>query len=249
MKNKFPKFNNIRAFEQFWNDGETYSFAKNRRAYYGLCIIHNGQISYEFNDRRITASKGDLVHLPMGSDYTANFIGENISDTLINYECDIDLFGKPNVYIYKNASDLISSKYEAAKIHTILENEIKLMSILTDIIFTVTSFEKCEAADIVKSLIDSDDTFSLSLPELAEHANASISTIQRKFKSKYCISISEYKTNLRISKAKSLILSRNYSMNEISDMLNFCDCSQFYKCFKKKVGTTPKMFLKNNSVG
>ena len=96
----------------------------------------------------------------------------------------------------------------------------------------------------IKQAVDSDEGLNLKETELAEKCSVSVSTLQRVFKNTYGKTISEYKNELRISKAKKLLITGNYTMEEISEMLGFCDSAYFSRCFKKAEGISPKKYLK-----
>ena len=53
--------------------------------------------------------------------------------------------------------------------------------------------------------------------------------------------------NKLISEAKSLILYTDYNINEVAQLLNFTDPSNFVKFFKKQTGQTPNEFKKENN--
>ena len=96
----------------------------------------------------------------------------------------------------------------------------------------------------IKHIIESDTEFKLCEPEIAKMCSLSVSTLQRIFKKEYGKSISEYRNALRISKAKKLLISRNYSMNDIAERLGFCDSGYFSRFFKKQEGLSLKKYLK-----
>ena len=80
--------------------------------------------------------------------------------------------------------------------------------------------------------------------ELAERCLVSVSTLQRVFKNTYGKTISEYRNELRISKAKKLLITGNYTVEETAEILGFYDSAYFSRCFKKAEGLSPKKYLK-----
>ncbi len=83
----------------------------------------------------------------------------------------------------------------------------------------------------------------ISLEELAVVANMSQSHLSRLFKQSTGLSPHQYFINIRIDKAKSLILSRNFTMAEISSTLGFTDQSHMNRHFKRITGLSPREFL------
>ena len=80
--------------------------------------------------------------------------------------------------------------------------------------------------------------------EIAKSCSVSVSTLQRAFKDAYGKTVTEYKNDIRIARAKRLLLSGMYSVEETAAMLNFCDSAYFSRYFKKYTGVSPKKFVK-----
>jgi len=64
-------------------------------------------------------------------------------------------------------------------------------------------------------------------------------------KKHYGIGIGEYIRQKRISQAKNLLQSTDYSVNSIADKVGFSDYSYFSRVFKKLTGFSPNAFRKN----
>ena len=52
-------------------------------------------------------------------------------------------------------------------------------------------------------------------------------------------SFSDYLNDLRISRAKTMLINPSYTAGYIASELGFCNQSYFQVIFKRKVGTTP----------
>lgn len=59
-------------------------------------------------------------------------------------------------------------------------------------------------------------------------------------------SFSEFLTNLRIDKAKELLISTELPISEIAAQLSYCDNFYFTKVFKKKVGHSPYTYRREH---
>ena len=91
-----------------------------------------------------------------------------------------------------------------------------------------------------KSFIeDNYEDAQLSLDTLGEEIGCSSAYLSRKFKEKYGISVLNYITDTRISRAKILLIESEYSVQEISQKTGFLSSSTFVKTFKKKEGVAP----------
>lgn len=94
----------------------------------------------------------------------------------------------------------------------------------------------------VKKYINTHLEDKLSLNEIASLHSISPSYLSALFK-KYCnIGFSEYITQMKVNKAKELLLKENHKVYEVSDMLGFESAFYFSKVFKKVTGYSPKEY-------
>jgi transcriptional regulator GlxA family with amidase domain len=90
----------------------------------------------------------------------------------------------------------------------------------------------------------------IDLKELAGKYNVSYSFFRKMFKKYTGVSPGQYHLQLRITRAKELLISTDKSIKEISYELGFQSIFYFSNLFKKKEGITPSFFRnKNNLVG
>lgn len=106
-------------------------------------------------------------------------------------------------------------------------------------------------ADIEKNS-DSDSSFdkifdyihknlnrSIGLGELSRLAGLEASYLCRLFKKKYGTTPIRYINNLKIIKAKEIMMNSEYNITQIAETLGFCSVHYFSKCFKEKENITP----------
>ena len=89
-----------------------------------------------------------------------------------------------------------------------------------------------------------DDHFSnnLTLEHIGEEFYVSGGYVSYLFKEKLGTTFIKYLNNLRINKAKDLLVNSHYRVYEISNLCGFQDNNYFTKIFKKHIGVTPKVF-------
>ena len=80
------------------------------------------------------------------------------------------------------------------------------------------------------------------IEDLCERVHMSRTQLYRKLKMKTGLSFSDILINLRIAKAKSLVLYTDYNISEIAYQLGYNDPSYFVRVFRTKVGVTPGYF-------
>jgi len=86
----------------------------------------------------------------------------------------------------------------------------------------------------------------LSLNHISKEFNLSVFSLIKIFKSSYDLPPHQYMVNLKIEKAKKMLL-KDRSCTEVAYDAGFFDQSHFIRHFKKIVGVTPKKYM--NMVG
>ena len=82
------------------------------------------------------------------------------------------------------------------------------------------------------------------LSDIAEFCHYSPSFITRLFKSRSGMTINEYLQDIRMKKARDLLLKTDMQISEISEACGFSDTNYFIACFSERYGTPPKRFRK-----
>ena len=94
-------------------------------------------------------------------------------------------------------------------------------------------------------LYASDD--SITINNLAENLNYSVSQTNRILNQKFGKSFRTLMRETRIKKAKYYLTRTDFSIQKISDILGFKEPKNFNKSFKETVGITPTVYRKNNT--
>jgi YesN/AraC family two-component response regulator len=85
---------------------------------------------------------------------------------------------------------------------------------------------------------------NLSLQSLADSVGMSPSYVAKVFKECAGVSVNEYLLNLRLEKAKRLLLEESLPAREIASRVGLDNENYFYTVFRKKTGQTPNAFRK-----
>ena len=83
---------------------------------------------------------------------------------------------------------------------------------------------------------------SISFSEAARHAGVSKFAFSRRFKALMRVSFRAYLQDVRVRKARELLLVPGYSITEIAQMLGFGDLPRFDKVFKRFEGISPSAY-------
>lgn len=239
----------IEVLNQSWVGGTAYSYKMKKRPCWGLCFIIDGSIVYKTKNSKTVAESGDIVILKKGSLYSAEFIKHRTNDILINFHCNISSNADwiNDITLIKGRKSLKNDFLEISDYSVFKERGYMVKSVFYRILDSLTQvgIETTLSAKI-KQIINSDP--SASEADIAKACSVSVSTLQRTFKYSYGKTVSKYKNDIRMAKAKRLLLSGMYSVEETAEILNFCDSAYFSRCFKKHMGLSPKKFVRQSHI-
>lgn len=89
-----------------------------------------------------------------------------------------------------------------------------------------------------------DDT--LSLESLSDHFGIGDKYLSKLFKETLGINFGEFVTQLRLDKAKELLLQTSYSIHEVSQQVGYVNPLSFTRVFKRTLGMTPSELRQRN---
>lgn len=89
---------------------------------------------------------------------------------------------------------------------------------------------------------------SLHVQDIAEEMGVGYSWFRQSFKRVTGIAPTQYMLRLLTSRAKELLMSENYTITEVADMLGFESVGQFSTLFRKNEGLTPRQFRAENQM-
>lgn len=110
---------------------------------------------------------------------------------------------------------------------------------------SVTENREENTADLVKqaqAYIEKNYAKEIMLDELSKDLGISSYYFSKLFKKKTGINFIEYVTNIRMEKAKELLLHSDKSMKEICREVGYTDANYFSRTFRKNVGVSPTEF-------
>ncbi len=81
-----------------------------------------------------------------------------------------------------------------------------------------------------------------TIEDVSEHICLSPSRLGHLFRSEMNMSINQWRDDQRISRAKHLLVTSNYSINHIGRIVGYSDPLYFSRVFKRKAGVSPKLY-------
>lgn len=127
-----------------------------------------------------------------------------------------------------------SQQFELLACHQINDLIIQFLMLTADL----ANYEFVRVVEYIEENYEK----KISIDELANVAKMSKFHFIRKFKSIYSETPYEFLTRFKVNKAKSLLSTSNYTVDEISSMLSFNDTTTFIRSFKNFAGVTPNKY-------
>lgn len=100
--------------------------------------------------------------------------------------------------------------------------------------------------DKAKFLLQESLDKPINMELLARNLPMGYSAFRKSFKKKVGVSPNQYHLNLRLNKAKNLLVSTNLRISEIAYLSGFDSLYYFSKLFKKRNGISPKLYRLGN---
>jgi two-component system response regulator YesN len=86
---------------------------------------------------------------------------------------------------------------------------------------------------------------NIKLKDVAGHVNMSESYFSKYFKKIMKTNFIEYVNQIRVERAKELLARKRITIQEVSELMGYTNCSYFTQVFKEIEGITPKQYQKN----
>ncbi len=138
---------------------------------------------------------------------------------------------------------------EIPKVHSINQLSyliIKVLDQFTDSVFPVESQENALVIKNAINYINEHYVENITLGAVADSVFLSHAYFSRLFKSETGMTFSEYVNYVRVEESKKYLLDLEYNISEIATAVGFSDQSYYTKVFKKREGTSPGQYRRNN---
>ncbi len=232
-----------------------YSYSCINRSFYGLVFITAGNLAITFSDKKIySAKKGDILYLKKGSTYHFSSLGdENLQYVVVSFDILENGFEKMLPFervntpsktqrfeeLFSYLSDIWYVKSIGYLLHARATLELVIYELVHDR-FSKTYGKKAimgiqATAEYIERCFDK----NITMENLAKMSSYSVTHYRRKFKAIYGVNPIDYANQVRVEKAKDLLKTGLYSVDEISARCGFNSVGYFTRVFKKITGTTP----------
>lgn len=228
------------------------------------CIIHAAEtVDLKLNEYvyPVDKEKYFIDHLMAGKISEAKAIYLNIINntasypfTVINLAISHLTFTVNNIINTIEKNNLILSHSNSSFItfdtaETLEDINNQFFALFEDIRLRLDRKKNSKHDELIKKINDMIDTQyanpDLSINVIADLLDMSSVYLGRLYKQYTLVSVGDYISEVRINKAKELLLENKYSVCEISEKIGFLNSSYFYKVFKKFTSVTPNDFRRN----
>ena len=251
----------VNALKQHWRTTKFFQCINAPKKQNLLLFLSGCKITYTDKDGNVvTAKSGDVVYSPVGSEYKAqmfDFEGEEAHTVGINFML-YDESGEP--LTFSHGVEILPSgdgKVLSRLFHQLIshdptihftQNRIVLMEIISAIASGGTSHSYSKGIDGAIKYLTDHVAENPTVSELAAISHVSEVYFRRQFKLRTGMTPIEYRTHLRLSKARSYLAYGDISVQEISNTLGYSTVSHFIKEFKRYNGISPLKYRKLESM-
>lgn len=245
----------IATMRQRWNRTKEWSCIGSPKQHNLFLYLNGYSAKYKMkNGKVITAHPGDLIFVPEGSEYVAEFdcdedvdastVGINFSlydkhARKVTDEDGICVFHSDQIYPLMLEAERLSATLNRApmKYNSVIYN---IFNVIIDELFNRENGRKSyESIRVGAEYLYKHFYEDISICELAAMCNMSEVYFRRLFKKQMGESPSEYRRHLRLKRASHYLRYSDVPISEIAEHLGFVDSSYFVRLFREEYGVTP----------
>jgi YesN/AraC family two-component response regulator len=225
-----------------------YKLNTHSHSYAQLILPLHGLLHIETNYKKLILEDDHLFFLPPHCKHS--FRADNSNEFLV-LDISKDMLNKYDMENMVGGKDvLFDDKWKAIR-YLLLNDSAnkKSSSSINDLFLYCYHFIADQSISNSIEYINEHFTENVDLKKLAAIEHYNISYYSEWFKNKMKLSPVEYIQNLRVKKAKELLLNSNLTILQISQMVGYEHNSSFTRVFKYLEKITPAEFRKNQKIG
>lgn len=244
----------LNSLKQYWRETKRFKCIGEPKRQDLLFLLNGCGVRYtDKNRNKIMAKSGDIIYVPMGSEYEVEFTdfeGEDNHTVGINFHL-MDESGEivtlsDKIMVFSSVEEGITKLfYQSLGYSEPLPYFNRRLAVF-ELICSLFSFCAEPKVDRSISIISEGLKKLREQPEkmipissLARACNISEVYFRKQFKAVMGMSPVEYRNMLRLDKAKQYLEYGDISIQEISDTLGYSTASHFIKCFRERFGVPP----------
>jgi len=237
----------VKVFHQLW-DCDGYDYRSTPRPECGILLVTQGSITYQFADRQLQATAGDLLFLPKGCHYrvTTGYA----RDYLVNFQTDAAPLPTHPIRLLTGASGEYVDHFQRL-VELKLQGKQRSFGANAQFLLLLERLQgdleggKSSLLDKALPLLEETE---LPISRVAAECGISESGFRAVFHKAKGISPREYRLSCRLRKARYLLESTDLTVGQIAETLHFYDEAYFCKLFRQKTGCSPREYAKNQKL-
>lgn len=244
----------LNALKQFWREDKTFSCVGQPKKQCIMLYLKGCKAKYTTaNGEVIYAEDGDVVYAPQGSEYEVVFYDFEEGGYTVGINFRLYAYGGERLFLGESVALLTKKSYilrEYFDRADALSGDGSTLPIENRILF-LTIIELAsrggerEGLYIIaegKKYLDANYAENPTTAYLANLCGVSEVYFRRLFKKSEGMTVTEYRTRLKVEKAAAILEYGEMSVGEISETLGYATVAHFIKQFKKAYGITPLGF-------
>lgn len=225
-------------------------FQMKDRSYYGLSLCTSGQITYTMNEKKYVSNQGNAILLPRGGTYSLYGDKEGMFP-LVNFHCENYHCNEIVVLPLENPQTCIKSFESLKDLFLHNANNLKKHRAFYELLDKVSSAnsQKQNPLDpVMKYIAENIQNPELSNASLASQIGISEVYLRKLFSAHYDRTPKQYILDIRIRKAKQMLIDTSFSVTEIAEECGFSSLYHFCRAFKQRTGQTPSQYAITNRI-
>ena len=216
-------------------------------------IILSGKAKFKTKNTVLELNKGDVFFIPKGQFYQSEWLVAEKGN--IKYlglaAANLPVTGNPHytLQIVRCSDDDKSLLYEISDDCSVNCKTVGLFYTFLGRILQTLERDVSQNDLILEKALEymhSNDNYQMY--DIATHCDISVTSLYTLFKRNLNKTPNEVKQMILCEKAVKLLETTNYSIETISDKLNFSSSSYFRKIFKKYISKTPRQIRKDSII-
>ena len=220
------------------------------RGSYALSFCYSGQITYTMHGQNFISHTGSAVILPKKGAYSL-VCNESGSFPLLSFDSETFRCDTITALPLTDPEAFLRTFEKLQNLFLFPENQLQIYSVFYDMLNRLLrqQFPDWNLLNPAIRYIESHLSESqITNAQLAEIVGLSETHFRSLFTRHYRISPRQYVLNVRIEKAKQLLLDRRNTLAQVAELCGFSSLYHFCRSFKQRTGMTPTQYLRSQEI-
>lgn len=216
------------------------------RPCFGISLCISGQITYTQNGKKYVSNESNAILFPEGANYSLYGDREGFFPVL-NFQCENLAVDEITVLPLENPKACIKV-FEEIKKAAVSGERLREFGLFYELFDAIsrTGNQNRQMENILEYIEKNVQNPALSNPDIAKFAGLSEVYLRRLFLKNCSMTPKQYIINLRIEKAKRMLVETPFTVTGISEECGFSSLYHFCRAFKMRTGATPSQYAKRN---